>query len=137
MTAERDGALGHVLRTVEIIEREGLEGLDIHYDELCDPNFEWHPTMVGDPGEVYVGREGYRRYLEELITSVTDVSFRVEDVGEAAEGRVLVTGYLALGRDGSALTESEYALLCDVDGDRLVSCTAFASHAAAREAARA
>jgi ketosteroid isomerase-like protein len=137
MTAERDGALGHVLRTVEIIEREGLEGLDIHFDELCDPAFAWHPTMVGDPGESYVGREGYRTYLEAFITTVTDVSFRVEDVSEVAEGRVLVTGYLSLGRDGSAPTESEYALLCDVAGDRLVACTAFASHAAAKGAARA
>jgi hypothetical protein len=53
------------------------------------------------------------------------------------DGRVLVTGYLALGRDGSAPRESEYALLCDVEGERLVACTAFASHAAAEEAARA
>jgi ketosteroid isomerase-like protein len=127
-----------VMRTVEIIEREGLEGIDIHFGELCAPEFEWRPTMVGSGTETYVGREGYRRYLEELVTSVTTVSFRVEGVRSVGPGRVLVLGYLNLaGRSGEAPTVTEYALVCVIDGDRLRTCTAFASHAAAEEAAGA
>jgi ketosteroid isomerase-like protein len=125
-----------VLRTVEIIEREGLEGIDIHFGEICAPQFEWRPTMVGSGKETFVGREGYRRYLEELITSVTNVSFRVEGVRSAGTGRVLVLGYLNLaGRTGEEPVETEYALLCVVEGERLRTCTAFASHAEAEEAA--
>ena len=137
MAAEQSAERQHVLRVVEIIEREGLQGLDIHFAEICSPGFEWRPTMVGTGTESYVGQEGYRTYLEELITSVTDVSFRLDDVRDADAGRVLVLGSLTLGRDDAEPVVSEYALLCEVEGGRLASATAFASHADAEEAASA
>ncbi|HEX6117096.1 MAG TPA: nuclear transport factor 2 family protein [Solirubrobacterales bacterium] len=138
MAAEQSAERELVMRVVEIIEREGLQGIDIHFAEICAPELEWRPTMVGTGTETYVGREGYRHYLEELVTSVTNVSFRVDDVRDADGGRVLVLGHLTLaGRDGSDPVESEYALLCEVEGGRLRAATAFAAHAAAEEAAGA
>jgi ketosteroid isomerase-like protein len=137
MAAEKSTDRELVMRTVEIIESEGLQGIDIHFDELCSEEFEWRPTVVGSGEETFVGREGYRRYLEELITSVTDVSLRVEEVRAPGGGRVLVLGYLRIGRGGGEPTETEYALLCVVEGERLRACTAFASHAEAEEAAGA
>jgi len=138
MVAAHSAEQEHVMRVVEIIERDGLQGLDMHFDEICAPEFEWRPTMVGTGTEAYVGREGYRRYLEELLTSVTDVSLRVEEVRGAAGGRALVLGQLTIAARGEPNPiETEYALLCEVRGGRLVAATAFASHASAVEAADA
>jgi ketosteroid isomerase-like protein len=137
MTAEHSAERERVVRVVEIIEREGLQGIDIHFDEICAPGFEWRPTMVGTGTETYVGREGFRRYLEELVTSVTTVSFRLGEVREAAAGSVLVLGSLTLAARGEEPAETEYALLCEVADGRLAAATAFASHSAAEEAAGA
>ena len=137
MAAEESAERELVMRVVEIVERDGLQGLDIHFDEICVPEFEWRPTMVGTGIETYVGQEGYRRYLEELVTSVTVVSFRVDEIRAVDGGRVLVLGHLTIGRDGSEPAETEYALLCGVRSGRLAAATAFAAHADAEEAVRA
>jgi ketosteroid isomerase-like protein len=127
-----------VIRAAEVLEREGLQGLDIHFDELCSPAFEWSPAMLEFGEETYVGREGYRRYLEEVVANVTDVAFRLEDVRSVGDGQVLVLGRLRLAsREGGEAREGEYALAVRVEEGTLRSCTAFASHAEAEEAARA
>ena len=127
-----------VIRAAEMLEREGLQGLDIHFDELCSPDFEWRPAMLEFGEETYVGREGYRRYLEEVVARVTDVAFRLEDVRSAGEGQVLVLGRLRLaGREGGEPREGEYALAVRVEDGKLRSCAAFASHSEAEEAAGA
>jgi ketosteroid isomerase-like protein len=135
MASQRNGEREHVLRVVEIIEAEGLQGIDIHFDEICDPAFEWRPTMVG--AETYQGREGYRSFLEELVSAVTDISFRVDEVRSVDGGCVLVLGHLKIGREESKLAETEYALLCKVEGGLLTEAAAYPSHAAAEEAVRA
>jgi hypothetical protein len=135
MAAETSADLDLVMRTVAAIESEGLQGLDIHYDEFCSPEFEWRPTMAEFGNETYVGQEGYRRYLADILVNVTNLSFRLADIREAGAGRVLVLGHLDfVGRD-AVVSEVEYALLCVVDGDRMRACTAYASHAEAEEAA--
>ncbi len=59
-----------------------------------------------------------------------------EGVRSVGPGRVLLLGFLSLaGRTGEAPVETEYALLCVVEGERLRTCTAYASHADAEEAA--
>jgi len=138
MAAEQSEARAHVMRVVEIIEREGLQGIDIHFDEICAPDFEWRPTMVGTGTESYIGQERFRLYLEELVTSVTNVSFRLHEVRDADVGRAFVLGYLTLaGHSEPELVETEYALLCEVADGRLTAATAFASHAAAEGALNA
>jgi hypothetical protein len=52
-------------------------------------------------------------------------------------GCVLVLGHLKIGREESKLAETEYALLCKVEGDRLIEAAAYPSHASAEEAVRA
>jgi ketosteroid isomerase-like protein len=136
MVAEHSAQQEHVMRVVEIIEAEGLQGIDIHFEELCAPEFEWRPTMVGTGA--FVGQEGYRRYLAELVTNVSNVSFKLDEMREAAGGRVLVLGRLTLAERGDPEPiDTEWALLCEVADDRLTAATAFASHAAAEEAAGA
>ena len=135
MAAEQGTEREHVMRVVEVIESEGLQGIDIHFEEICDPAFEWRPTMVG--AETYVGREGFRSFLEELVRAVTDISLRVDEVRSVDGGCVLVVGFQNIGREESKHAETEYALLCKVEGDRLVEATAYPSHAAAEEAVRA
>jgi ketosteroid isomerase-like protein len=124
-----------VIRVTEVLEREGLQGLDMHFDEFCAPDFEWRPTMSGFDEDVYVGREGYRRYLEEMVQTITEVAFEVQDVRPAGEGQVLVLGRLHLaGRESGEPTETEYALAVRVEEGKLRSTTAFASHTEAEEA---
>jgi hypothetical protein len=136
MVAEHSAQQERVMRVVEVIEREGLQGIDIHFEELCAPEFRWRPTMVGTG--TFVGQEGYRRYLAELVTNVANVSFKLDEMREVAGGRVLVLGRLTLAERGDPEpTDTEWALLCEVADDRLTAATAFASHAAAEEAARA
>ena len=135
MAAEQNAEREHIMRVVEIIEAEGLQGIDIHFDEICDPAFEWRPTMVG--AETYTGREGYRSFLEELVSAVTDISLRVDEVRSVDGGCVLVLGYLKIGREEANLAETEYALLCKVESGLLSEAAAYPSHASAEEAVRA
>jgi hypothetical protein len=137
MAADQHTERQRVMRVVEIIESEGLQGLDIHFDEICDPNFEWRPTMVGTGEETYVGQEGYRRFLEELVSAVTIVSFRLDEVRSVDGGCVLVLGHLTIGRDESEPADTEYGLLCKVERGLLTRASAYDSHDAAEAAVRA
>jgi ketosteroid isomerase-like protein len=125
-----------VRRVVATVEEEGLQGLDLHFDELCRPDLEWRPRIVGAGKETYFGREGYREYLRDVVEQVSEISFTLGDVRPVDEDHVLVLGRLHIAnREGGDPIDSEYAMLFRIEDDLIRSCVAFASHAEALEAA--
>ena len=68
-----------------------------------------HPEVVWKPpfrsaDEGYRGPEGIRRALDELVEAIEDWRITVEDVFEAGERRVLVTGSSHVRGKGSGVT---------------------------------
>ena len=119
---------------VATVEREGLEGLDRHFEELCRPDLEWRPAMVGWGKETYFGQDGYRQYLRDVIEQVKEISFRMGEIREVDEDTVLVLGSLYLApREGESV-DGEYAMLYRIEDGLLRSCVAYRSHSSALEA---
>jgi ketosteroid isomerase-like protein len=124
-----------VRRVVETVEREGLEGLDRHFEELCRPDLEWRPAMVGFGKETYFGQEGYRQYLRDVIEQVKEISFRMSEIRPVDEDTVLVLGNLYLApREGAESIDSDYAMLYRIEDGLVRSCVAYPSHREALEA---
>jgi ketosteroid isomerase-like protein len=108
------------------------------FDEVCHPDFEWHPRMVGFGKETYVGKDGFRQYVEDMEATMDEVDLAVTEVRAVGDHQVLLVGRLRmLGKGSGVPLDTEWALLYRIESGLARSGVAFDSHAEAEEAARA
>jgi len=125
-----------VERVNEISNAQGLRGIVDRFDEICLDDFEWRPRMVGFGKDAYLGRDGMRRYVDDMEATVGVPDLTVAEIRPVGSDHVLLVGRLAMVGKGSGVPlDSEWAILYRVAGDLLQSGVAFDSHAEAEEAA--
>ena len=124
-------------RLVELYEREGPWAVEGHFDEFFHPEFEWRSAVSELGGETYVGREGYRKWQEDMEAVAKEAyqqDFTVEAVGER---HVIVLSRIRIvGKGSGASYESEYGAFYEIRDGRGVRGSAFLSHDEARRLAR-
>jgi ketosteroid isomerase-like protein len=115
-----------------------LRGVYERFDEFFHPDYEWRPRMVGFGRETYIGRDGFRQYVEDMEATVDEVDLAVADIRPVGDDQVLVLGRLHMVGKGSGVPmDIEWALLYRAEGGLAKSGVAFDSHAEAEEVADA
>ena len=82
--------VGAIRRSIEQVNRDGLEGALRAVDELCHPEAEWRPLLTGVDGRVYHGQEGLREFWRELFDAFEKVEWKDVEVRSADDRVVLI-----------------------------------------------
>lgn len=134
--AERNLEIASHVR--DLYEREGPWGIYERYDEFFCPDAVWKPAVSAFGTEGYVGREGMRKWIEDMEAVATDFTQIIDEVRAAGGGHVLALGSMRIvGKESGLSFEGDYAALWEIDGERLRSMRAFLSHEDAEQAAAA
>ena len=122
-------------RAWEAFNRQDYEALL----ELVHPDMEWRPAQGpgGIEGQVYLGRDGYRKWLYEDLPEVWE-NFHAEELefADTGDGRVMISGYIAgKGRGSGAEIRVPFSQLGWARDGRIVRIDGFLTRDGAREAA--
>ena len=121
---------------VELHERGGPWAVLEHFDEFFHPDFEWRPAVVAMGERTFVGREGFKRWQEDMDTIAAEAKQIVSELRALDDRIVLVLGRMAIvGRESGAPFESDYGSVYEMEDGRGVRGRAFLSHEDARSAA--
>ena len=122
----------------ELGRREGLRGLYERYDDFYHPDFEWRPRMIGFGKDTYVGRDGFRQYVEDMEATFDEVQLTTEEIRGIGDDQALFLGRARfVGRGSGVPLESEWAILYRMEDGLARSGIAFDSHSEAEAAAHA
>ena len=138
MSAEEEAL---VRRAIEAHNRGGDELLAM-YDEMFDPELEWHPMTVGvmgaPEGQTYRGREGMERFYAEHAEVFESGTVKVLSVEPAGQDALVVRARsTAKGRTSGAEVDEEISLVYWLREGRIARLRAFRSADQAREAVHA
>jgi ketosteroid isomerase-like protein len=91
--------------------------------EHLHEQFEWRPAfgrgLIG--GNSYVGREGFRRYWQDLRESFSRYRVEPRETDELGKGRVLLmVRVVATGRGSGVEVDRTFAILYQLDEDGLI-----------------
>jgi ketosteroid isomerase-like protein len=106
--------------------------------EHWDPDCEWHPFISAEVEgrEAYRGRDGVRQWFRDVDELFSEVHWRVEEVHDLGEDRIVVLGNLeARGRASGAEVNSPIGQLFELREGRLLRGWAYPSHEQAMQAA--
>jgi len=122
-------------RAWEAFNRQDYEALL----ELVHPDMEWRPAQGpgGIEGQVYLGRDGYRKWLYEDLPEVWE-NFHAEELefADTGDGRVMISGYIAgKGRGSGAEIRVPFSQLGWARDGLIVRIDGFLTRDGAREAA--
>jgi ketosteroid isomerase-like protein len=105
---------------------------------LWDPECEWLPFLTaGVEGEGgYRGHDGIRRWFQDTDEMFSEIEWRVDDVRDLGDDRVLMLGNIrARGRASGAEVSSAIGQLFELREGRLLRGRAYQSHEQALSAA--
>ena len=123
---------------VEIVRRhhEAYNRHDIGaFLETLDPNVEWIPIMAALEGRTYRGREGVRRWLEELTTDWEIFETCPEEFHDLGDRVLLLGHWRARGRaSGVELENQPASWLYEIKGGRVLRMRTYTDRAEALEA---
>jgi steroid delta-isomerase-like uncharacterized protein len=74
--------------------------------ELCHPEIRFD-SVLGIGGRAYLGREGIRQYFEDVASAWSEWMVEVEQVTEAADGRVVIVMTMHARGKGSGASLAE------------------------------
>jgi ketosteroid isomerase-like protein len=125
------------IRLKDLYEREGPIGVLERYDEHFHPEAVWEPAISSFGAEDYVGREGMRRWIDDMEAVATEYTQIIEEVRPVGERHVLALGKMRIvGKESGLPVEADYAQLWEVDAGRMTSMRAYLTHVEAESAAR-
>jgi ketosteroid isomerase-like protein len=121
-----------VRRSFEAFSRKDLDTVI----EAWAEESEWRPAMAGAvEGTVYRGRDGMRRYLEELFATFADVSPQDAEFTDLGDRVLLLYRLTARGRDSDVVVDQPGAIVYDFRQGQIVSAQSYLSWDDARAAA--
>ena len=125
-------------RLVELYEREGPWAVERHFDEFFHPEFEWSPAVSALGDRIYVGRDGYRTWQQDM-EAIAEEALQFDFEVSAIDDRVVLvlSRMRIIGKGSGAPAESEYGAVYEMEDGRGVAGRAFLSHEEARRAAEA
>ena len=124
---------------VEVVRRSleafGRKDLDTVIDAWAEES-EWRPAMAGAvEGTVYRGREGMRRYLNELFTTFAEVNPQDAQLTDMGDRVLLLYRLTARGRDSDVVVDQPGAIVYDFQNGQIVRAQSYLSWDDARAAA--
>jgi ketosteroid isomerase-like protein len=114
--------------------RRDPEAMIDHWDPEC----EWHPFITAEleGAEGYRGREGVRKWFRDTDEMFSKVQWRVEEVRDLGDDRVLILGELeARGRASGVDVTSPLGQVFELREGRILRGWAYPSHEQAEQAA--
>ena len=106
--------------------------------EIWDPECEWHPFLAAEVegARAYHGHDGIRQWFRDIDEMFSAVEWRVEEIRDLGDDRVVVLGGLdARGRGSDVEVSSEIGQLFELREGKVVRGWAYASHEQALRAA--
>jgi ketosteroid isomerase-like protein len=126
------------LENVEIVRRhhQAYNRHDIGaFLEPLDPNVEWIPIMAALEGRTYRGRDGVRRWLEDLTTDWEIFETCPEEFRDLGDRVLLLGHWRARGRaSGVELENQPASWLYEIKDGRVVRMRTYTDRAEALEA---
>jgi ketosteroid isomerase-like protein len=127
---------------IDELVRQGVEIYNARDAEASlaffDPDCEWHPFLSAEVegAPAYRGHEGLRQWFRDTDEMFSEVAWRVEEVRDLGDGRVLVLGHIhARGRASGAEVSSQIGHLFEFRERRVLRGWAYPSHEQALRAA--
>jgi ketosteroid isomerase-like protein len=123
-------------RLVELYESGGPWKVHERFDEFFHPDFEWRPAVVSMGERIFVGRDGFSSWQEDMDTIAQEARQTEFELTALDDRVVLVLSKMAIvGKGSGASFESEYGAVYEMEDGRGVVGQAFLSHAEAVRAA--
>jgi ketosteroid isomerase-like protein len=123
---------------VEIIRRgiAALNSGDVDgMASTLDPDVELVPLRAVLDGTSYLGHEGLRRWMDDMVEDWTRFEIAVDEVRELTPGRLLVRATMRLrGRSSGVALDSPGAWLCEMRGAKVSRIQFFADSESATAA---
>jgi ketosteroid isomerase-like protein len=116
---------------VAALKRGDVEGMIA----ALDPDVELVTLKSVLDGTQYRGHEGLRRWLADMREDWTDWELTLDDVSEAAPGRILVKAHMRLRGQSGVSLDQPAAWLCEMRAGRATRIQFFGDPAAALAAA--
>jgi ketosteroid isomerase-like protein len=120
---------------IDELVRKGVESYNARDSEASlaswDPECEWHPFLSTEVegAPAYRGHEGLRQWFRDTDEMFSEVAWRVEEVRDLGDGRVLVLGNIhARGRASGAEVSSQIGHLFEFRERRVLRGWAYPSH---------
>ena len=135
MTADENVEL---VRTFFAIHNQGADAVLDAFDQLCRPDLEWTPTIVGGPERtIYRGRDGLARWYAERDEAFGAAKVEIERCQAVGPDVLVLLGRsLATGRASGAEVNEEVGLVFGFDSGLIRRARAYPSHREAEEAAQ-
>jgi ketosteroid isomerase-like protein len=123
-------------RLVELYESGGPWAVWERFDEFFHDDFEWRPAVVSMGERIFVGRDGFKGWQEDMDTIAQEARQTQFELSALDDRVVLVLSRMAIvGKESGASFESEYGSVYEMEDGRGVVGQAFLSHAEAERAA--
>ncbi len=120
-----------------IYEREGPWGVLERYEDCFHEDAVWVPAVSAFGAASYSGREGMRRWINDMEAIATDFTQVIEEVRAVGERHVLALGTMRIvGKESGLAFEGDYAQVWEVERGRMRSMRAYLTRAEAEDAAR-
>jgi ketosteroid isomerase-like protein len=124
------------IRLKDLYERQGPIGVLDRYDEHFHPGAVWEPAVSSFGAENYVGREGMRRWIDDMDAVATEFTQFIDEVRPVGERHVIALGKMRIvGKESGLPVEADYAQLWEIEAGRMNSMRAYLSHGDAERAA--
>ena len=123
-------------RLVELYESGGVWAVAERFDEFFHDDFEWRPAIVSMGERIFVGRDGFKSWQEDMDTITQEARQTDFELSALDDRVVLVLSRMAIvGKESGASFESEYGAVYEMEDGRGVRGRAFLSHEDARSEA--
>ncbi|MGZ8622452.1 MAG: nuclear transport factor 2 family protein, partial [Solirubrobacterales bacterium] len=106
------------------------------YDEHFHPAAVWEPAVSSFGAEDYVGRDGMRRWIDDMEAVATEFTQIIKEVRPVGERHVIALGKMRIvGKESGLPVEADYAQIWEIEAGRMTSMRAYLSHSDAERAA--
>ena len=124
-------------RLVELYESGGVWAVAERFGEFFHDDFEWRPAIVSMGERIFVGRDGFKSWQEDMETITQEARQTDFELSALDDRVVLVLSRMAIvGKESGASFESEYGAVYEMEDGRGVRGRAFLSHEDAQSEAR-
>lgn len=124
-----------IRKSLELINAEGASAPSL-LAWTWHPEIRWTPAMADAVGsQTYVGRDGMRRYFDDLFASFTELSFEDPEYSEIGDRVLALYTLRAQGSRSAAELTQPGAALWRFAADKIVEGRSFLSHEEGLEAA--
>ncbi len=124
-------------RLREIYERGGPWGVLERYEDLFHEDAVWEPAVSAFGSVSYTGREGMRRWINDMEAIATEFIQIIDEVRPVGERHVIALGTMRMvGKESGLPFEGDYGQVWEVESGRMRSMLAYLTHEEAEQAAR-